>query len=208
MGLLRLEAPATYPITVEDVIARLRMDVCENPAGVEGLIAAATRAVENKTQRALVSQKWVFILDGFPGGNYCSAGFYDHVYLKRNSNVISIPLPPLISIDAIKYIDVDGIEQVLAPTEYAVDISTYFGSVYPGYGKAWPATRNQRQAVRIEFTAGYGDADDVEPDLVLALTMLIGHYDINREAVADREMYEIPLGVADLLSSYVVPSAP
>jgi uncharacterized phiE125 gp8 family phage protein len=208
MGVLRLEAPAEYPISAEEVRTRLRMDDCEGIDGLNRLIAAAARAVENKTQRALVSQKWEFILDSFPGGNSHYPVYCDNIFVKRNSNIISLPLPPLRSIESIKYIDVNGTEQTLPGTEYAVDISSYLGAVYPAYGKAWPATRSQRQAVRIAFTAGYGAAVDVEPDLVLAITLLVGHYDINREAVSDRQMYEIPMGVETILAPYVVPSAP
>lgn len=207
MGVLRLEAPAEYPISVAEVRETQRIDEGESETAINRLIAAATRIVENKTQRALVSQKWEFIIDSFPGSS-SSHCVYDNVYLKRQSNVISIPMPPLISIEYVKYVDVNGTLQTLSPSDYAVNISSFLGEVYPAYGKAWPATRTQPQAVRIGFTAGYGAAEDVEPDLALAVSLMVGHYYENREAVSDRQSYELTMGVEEILSSYIVPSAP
>ncbi|MES2182874.1 MAG: head-tail connector protein [Pseudomonadota bacterium] len=208
MGVLRLVAPATYPVGIAEVRLRLKIDDTVDDVGVNRLIAAATRAVENKTQRALITQTWEFIFDAFPGGSSCYGNSVDNIFIKSNSNVISFPLPPLQSVDSIKYIDVDGVEQTLAEENYAVDRSRFLGALYPAYGKTWPATRSQPQAVRVEFTAGYGEADDVEPDLVLAILLLIGHYDLNREAVSDRQTFLLPEGVDSLLSAYVVPSIP
>ena len=203
MGVLRLQPPAEYPVSIEDVCDSLRLEDDEGDRFIERLIAAATRTVEQKTQRALVSQKWEFIIDGFPGSANC-----DGTFLKKNSAIISLPLPPLISVESIKYIDVNGVEQTISPADYVANFSSFLGGVYPAYGKAWPSARNQPQAVRIAFTAGYGDAADVEPDLSLAIALLVGHYNENREASSDRQVYEIPLGVDRLIAPYIVPSAP
>lgn len=192
MGLLRLVAPTTFPVGVDEVRARLKIDdEDDDEIGLKRLIAAATRVVENRTQRALITQKWKVTLDAFP----CGA-------------VIQLPRPPLLSVESIKYIDLNGVEQTLSSDDYVVDTSTYIGTVYPAYGKSWPSTRSERQAVRITFFAGYGGAVDVEPDLVLAILFLVAHYKQNVEAVSDRQMYVLPEGVESILSGYVVPSAP
>lgn len=57
----------------------------------------------------------------------------------------------------------------------------------------------------VEYTAGYGDAPtDVPADLRAALLLIVGHLYANREAVTDRQMYEIPMGVAAILRRYAL----
>lgn len=64
-------------------------------------------------------------------------------------------------------------------------------------------------AVRVEFTAGYGEASAVPPDIVAAMLLLLGSLDQNREAVVIGTIVnELPLGVDYLLSPYVIPSTP
>lgn len=188
MRLELLTAPATEPVTLAEVKTRLRIDDATDDAGVSRLIAAATGHAQNITRRAFVTQKWALILDRFPCGS------------------ISLPLPPLQSVEEISYVDADGATQVLAPADYLVDPAGMIGMVHTAYGKQWPATRAQPMAVRLEFTAGYGDADDVPADLVSALLLLVAHWDQNREpVVVGTIVSSVPLSVDSLLSPFVIP---
>lgn len=192
MGLLLLQAPSEAPVSLDQAKLHLRIDGTAEDDNVTRLIKAATRNAEKITQRAFVTQRWALILDRFPD---CR-------------QPIKLPLPPLQTVEAIKYFDASGVEQTLDPADYAVDPTTLIGRVLPAYSKSWPATRCQPMAVRIEFTAGYGAAASVEPDIVSALLLMIGHLDQNREAAMDKALAELPLGVSYLLSPYVVPSTP
>jgi uncharacterized phiE125 gp8 family phage protein len=187
MRLELLTAPATEPVTLAEVKTRLRIDDATDDAGVTRLIAAATGYAQNITRRAFVTQKWALILDAFPCGS------------------ISLPLPPLVSVEEISYIDADGVTQVLAPGDYLVDPAGMIGMIHLAYQKQWPTTRAQPMAVRVEFTAGYGDADDVPSDLVSALLLLIAHWDQNREAVVVGTIVSsVPLSVDSLLAPFVI----
>lgn len=72
-----------------------------------------------------------------------------------------------------------------------------------GYGARWPSiTLQPVAAIKIRFTAGYGDSGDAVPlRAKQAIYMLTGHYWENREAVAARGHIpqEMPMGVRALL---------
>lgn len=191
---MRLElntAPATEPVMLAEVKTRLRIDSSADDAGVNRLIAAATRYAQSVCRRAFVTQTWTLILDAFPCGS------------------ISVPLPPLQSVVEITYVDSNGTTQTLASTEYVVDKAGMIGLVHRAYQKEWPATRAQPMAVRVKFTAGYGAAADVPADLVSALMMLVAHWDQNREPVVVGTINSaLPFSVAALLAPFVIEGFP
>lgn len=183
-----LTAPAADPVTLAETKLRLRVDSAADDAGLARLITAATRHVEQLTRRALVTQSWALVLDAFPCGS------------------IRVPLPPLVSVESVSYVDADGVTQTLDPSAYLVDRFGMLGQIHCAYGLDWPTTRAQPMAVRVEFTAGYGTADDVPGDVVAAILLMVAHLDQNREAVQiGVTVAELPMGVAALLSPYVVP---
>lgn len=188
MRLLLLTPPATEPVTLAEVKTRLRIDDATDDAGVNRLIAAATKHAESITRRAFVTQQWALTLDAFPCGS------------------ISLPLPPLQSVQEISYIDSDGATVVLASTEYLVDKNGLIGMIHRAYQKQWPTTRAQPMAVTIKFTAGYGAAAAVPSDLASALMLLVAHWDQNREpVVVGTIVSSVPLSVDSLLAPFVIP---
>lgn len=191
MRLELITAPTTDPVTLAEVKTRLRLDDSSDDAGVARLIAAATRHAELVCRRAFVTQSWALTLDAFPCGS------------------ISLPLPPLKTVDEISYVDANGATQVLATTEYLVDNAGMIGLVHRAYQKQWPTTRAQPMAVRVEFTAGYGVAADVPSDLVSALMLMVAHWDQNREPVVIGTITSpLPLSVDALLAPYVITGVP
>lgn len=193
MGLVRLQAPAEVPVSVDDAKLHLRIDGDAENAAVERMIKAATSNAERLTNRAFVTQRWALVLDRFPSGN----------------QAIKLPLPPLQSVDAIKYFDSADTEQTLPASDYVADPTGLLGRVLPAWRKTWPATSGRPMAVRIEFTAGYGAAEEVPPDIVAAMLLLLGSLDQNREAVVIGTIVsELPMGVEYLLSPFVIPSTP
>ena len=187
MNLTRLVAPVAL-LQKAEVIARLRMDEGDDDVGLNRLIAASTRKAEQFTQRAFVTQQWELRLDAFPSCN----------------GPIKLPLPPCQSVDEITYVDTDGVEQTLSDFQLKKD--SLCAKIFPGFEKEWPATRAVIDAVKIKFTCGYGAASSVEDDLVLAVLLLIAHYDMHREAAIDINLMTIPYGVESLLAPYVIPS--
>lgn len=190
MGLQLITAPATQPVTLEQAKAHLRieLDDTSQDAEIERLISAATAYVQKITSRAMVTQAWRLFLDAFPVG------------------AIVLPMPPLQSVESIKYTDVEGADQTLPAADYVVNPFGLIGKVTLAAGKSWPATIGQAMAVRVEFTAGYSATPD---DIVSALLLLIGHLDQSREAVVvGVTPATLPLGFDALLSPYCVPGVP
>jgi uncharacterized phiE125 gp8 family phage protein len=148
----------------------------ENTTGDPVLLSVQTAAREHFDGeqgilgRALITQTWDLRLDAFP---VCD---------------IVVPLPPLQAVEELVYIDPDGAEQTLAAEAYEVDATREPGVVRPIYGTSWPSTRAVPNAVRVQFTAGYGDAPgDVPATLRARIKALAGHLYEHRETV-DQEL--------------------
>lgn len=129
-------------------------------------IKAARIKAEDMTRRVFITQTWDMRLDGFQGWE------------------LTIPLPKLQSITEIEYLDTNGVLQILDPSLYVVDSSSTPARITPAWGKVWPVTRWQMNAVRIRFVAGYGTAADVPDTIKLWMKLRIKHYYDNRGIVA------------------------
>lgn len=146
MILKQITKPAAEPVTLTDVEAQCRIGSLSDEAlAVERFISAIRQKAEAVTRRALITQVWELVLDAFPAGR-C---------------VITLPLPPLQSVDSITYTDIDGIEQTLDPLAYRAITDAEPAYVLPSYGLSWPSALNDVAVVRIRFTCGYGP---VAPD--------------------------------------------
>jgi uncharacterized phiE125 gp8 family phage protein len=165
MALKLITAPTNKPVTTSAMEAHLRSDLSDEITIVNAYIGAITEKAETYTRRALMTQTWELVLDEFPK---CG---------------IVIPLPPLQSVTSIKYLDDNGVEQTLSAADYKIDTDTEPARIYPAYGKQWPDTRNEINAVRIRFVCGYLTADAV-PESVKAWIMLnVANLYENRETI-------------------------
>lgn len=106
-------------------------------------IRTARLMAEQELHRYLVTQTLDMYLDWFP------------------INGMPIVLPPLQTVSAITYFDGDGVEQTLAANQYSVNAAAVPARIAPAYGVSWPSTREQMNAVKIRFIAGYGAASAV-----------------------------------------------
>lgn len=127
------------------------------------LIAGATRKAEAQTWRSLVKKPYVQYMSGFPRRH-----LHDHyisplshrVYVRRevsDPQAIKLLYPPLVSVDHLIYIDLNGDEQTLVPgQDFQVDPATEPGEIAPLAGNIWPYTKwGVHNAVRVYYTAGY-----------------------------------------------------
>lgn len=150
MNLKLITPPASEPVTLSDVEGQVRLtDLSAEASTVEMMISAVRERAEAITRRAFITQTWELTLDEFPS----TFGFY-------------LPLPPLQTVDFIKYIDINGIEQTLDPVTYRVLNKGEPGYVTPAYGITWPTTLNDVEVVTIRFTCGYGPIDEDTADNV------------------------------------------
>ena len=141
------------------------------------LIAAARSGAESRLNRFLVSQTVDLYLDCFP--------------------TWEIKLRPLQSVAAITYIDTGGLEQTLAASGYLVDAISEPARITPAYGKSWPTTRHQNNAVKIRFVAGYGAASAVPECIKNWMFIRIKQAYDNRDMTTSGSLAEFPRSVID-----------
>lgn len=160
--------PATEPVSLTEAKVHCRVDGSDEDAAIGLLITQAREWVERFTRRALITQTWRGWLPAFPDG------------LSRWGYAIEIPKGVVTSIASVKYLDTAGDLQTLDAAVYALSGKSpnRFPRVVLAYGQAWPATREDENAVQIEFAAGYADAAAVPASLKQAILLHVGwHYE-------------------------------
>lgn len=78
---------------------------------------------------------------------------------------MSLPVGPVMSVDAIEYYATDGTDTQLDSADWLAT----GGAIVPAYGTVWPHTMSAPGGVRITFTAGLTDAEDQAPMLIAAV---------------------------------------
>jgi hypothetical protein len=165
-ALVRTAAPAEEPITLEEAKAHLRVDIANDDELIEALITAARMGAEEFTRRAFISQDWRLWLDTFPGA---AEPWWDGMREGAATGVlrrfIHLPRSPLQAIVAVKTYDEANVESIFDPTLYFVDTASEPGRLALRSNAAWPVAQRQYNGIRVDFTAGYGDASAVPQPL-------------------------------------------
>jgi uncharacterized phiE125 gp8 family phage protein len=174
---------------LDEVKGHIRVDFDDEDARIADFIRAATERLDGRDGTlgcCLITQEWKFTLDRFSGE-------------------ISIPLPPCQSIDAIAYVDPDGVTQTLGGYQ-VFGLGTMEGArLRPIYGTSWPGTRDIPEAVSITFTAGFGDDPTDVPEPIRAnIAMRVGHLFEHRESVMIGTGFiaETPDGADDFVRNF------
>jgi len=171
--------PPVYIVSLDEMKNQLRVDFDDDDRLIAGLMRAATEWAEEFQRRFYISRP-------------------AYMYMDRFDGAIRPVYSPLVSVGSIKYVDENGTLQLLADTDYRVDTGTEPGIIEPAWTLSWPATRDITNAVIIEYTAGYGGADDVPDDIKSAVMMMVCHLYENRSAVAGKKV-AVPKGVKEML---------
>lgn len=221
-------APAlSSPVTLDEAKNHLRVNVADDDALIQSHLEAATERVELETGRQLLTARRELWLDSTPGmgvgsGDAQTAGWgpssgsaglnaWIDYGLWWNRRYIDMPFPPLQTVISIKYTDTSGVVQTWDPTLYQVSAPSgpraERGRIQPAYGQSWPVTRDQMNAVIVQFDCGYGTSGDSVPQMLKrAILMIAGDLYENREAtvVTDRRVtvQELPYGVDNILQQY------
>jgi hypothetical protein len=194
--------PGSEPVILQEAKDHLHETDTVQDAVINGMIQSAREQAEDFTSRGFLPQTFTMYLDSFPG--YGGFGYAPGTYFNTLPNLgnslmgiilshageITIPRAPLVQndtlgIDSIKYVDTTGAPQTLDPTLYQVDPQGDDEPVriLPAYGKVWPATRYQPNAVTIQFELGYADAAHVPARIKLAIKQTVADWYNNRDAV-------------------------
>lgn len=169
-ALTRTVDPTGDVLQLADVKAHLRVQA--DDTGEDALIAAylaAAVAMIDGPQGigvALLRQTWRLTLEAWP----CDGRIF-------------LPLGPVQSVAAIKYVDPAGVQQTLDPSAYVVDFGRRPALASPAFGTSWPPARPQSNAVTVDFACGYTDAASIPAPITAALKLMVGDLYANREGV-------------------------
>lgn len=190
MSITRITGPALEPVTVAEAKRHCRVDMSDDDALFADLISAATRHCEQFTHRRFISQVWDDRRDAVPAYVWTS------------------PLGPVVSIDSVSYVDLDGATQTWSSALYRTDIPDGDAAgparLTPIYGGQWPQARSITNSFVVRMTVGYGaSAATVPSDIKAAIKLMVGHLYANREAVnIGNIVTPLPLAVESLLWPY------
>lgn len=178
MRRILLAGPGVEPVPLAEMKSYLRLDGSAEDDLVGSLIAAARVAVESAIRSVLIAQSWRADLDDWPASGAV------------------LPIPPVLTVDAVRAIDVGGSATTLAGSATEFDAVT--GTVR--------LLQPRPDAIRydIDFTAGYGAVPaDVPAPLRQAIRLLVAHWYENRSAIAIGEpAATLPLAYSELIAPY------
>ncbi len=193
--------PAEEPVTLQEAKDHLRVEVSTDDALIGRLVTDAREWVERFTRRALVTQTWRLWARQFPDGNLDQDCNPLRGSRPHDDFALWLPGGKIQSVTHVKYTDAAGVLQTLAGTEYALDAKDPQrpARLIPAYGKAWPGTRDEPNAVQVEYVTGYGAAAAVPAIARQAVLLHAGWHYENREA-SDKERFLacLELKLADL----------
>lgn len=155
------------------------------------LIQAAREYAENLTARAFIQRGLQLVLPCW------TTILVDGLYRTG----IVLPFPPFASVESIKYIDEDGVEQTLSTSLYDAHTWREPGVIVPHWNEVWPSHRGVPDAIRVNYTAGYaygspsGEADQqsvLPASLKLWMQARIATLFENREQLITANQVKIP----------------
>ncbi len=182
MSLQLINPPAEEPVTLTEAKLHLRVDFIEDDTLITALISAARQAAESITGRQMVTARWKYILDGFPGSSLMGLSIDKSFTLPGHA--LLIPKVPVQSIISIDYLDMNSVWQTMPAMTYARDLACEPARITPVFGQIWPITLPQIGAVSVTFEAGYGSAANVPEGIKTWIKLRVGSLYQNREEVA------------------------
>lgn len=151
MALKIITPPVIEPITLDEAKQHLRIVGSDDDIILLSMIKQAREFCEDFQNKKYITQTLELVLDSFPDDNYIS---FD------NSS-------PVQNVESVKYYDTDGKELIFDSNNYIVDTDSFVNRIVLGYCKLWPTiVLQQINAVRIRFTAGFGDKAEAVPETV------------------------------------------
>jgi uncharacterized phiE125 gp8 family phage protein len=179
-----LVPPAGEPLSLLEAKAFLRVEHEDDDAVIAALIAAARGQIEALTRRALLTQTWRVVRDGWPK---------DGRLILRSG--------PLRRVVAARVFDAAGVSHALDVQRFVVDVAA---DAVASPGWAWPAPGRAAAGIELDVELGYGtEGADVPAPLRQALRMLVAHwYDFRGVVAIGGNAALLPTGVAALLGPY------
>lgn len=205
MSLRIVSYPSAEPIDLEEARLHLRVDADGSPPShpddslILGLVSTAREWAESFTGLRIAERTYELRMDAF-------------------ADTVVLPKRPVQSVEAVTYIDPEGVEQTLDDAVYVFDAGPEDArledddgaTVKLGSDQSWPEIRGNSGDVRIRFVAGYslpGASPQTAPlpsSIRAAMLLVLGHLYNNREDTSVVKLETLPLGATVLLRPYRV----
>lgn len=178
-------APATYPITKEELKEHLRLPASYTAEDnrLDFFIKTATMFAQRITQRQLITSTWYAYLTKFPGSR----------------KPLLINKCPVSAITAITYTDTVGESQTIDLTNYVKNYAAEPAIVQPKINYYWPTAANEEGNICIEFTSGYASAAAIPENVTAGIFIVCADLWANRESIViGRSVNKIPFTAEQL----------
>ncbi|HWJ88909.1 MAG TPA: head-tail connector protein [Pelagibacterium sp.] len=172
------------PVSLAAMKAHLRVEDEAEDGLIETLISAARVHVESLSGRALLDQTWRLTLDAWP-----------------EDRIVPLPVSPVTALSEIRAYDAGGTVHQIDVAQFLLDgRANPARIIVPAVIAGMPVLR-ARRGIEIDYTAGYGEAEDVPADLSQAVRMLAAFWYENRD-LATGEMRAVPGTIGRMVSAY------
>jgi hypothetical protein len=166
-------APSVEPITRDEVRLLLRNPPTAEDPYIDDLLPLARSMFEAASGVACITQTWRVTLDHWPGGyeefepGVQFGAISDLFTSKYQFNYITAPRYPLQSVSAITTYDLDRSPTSVTPADYFfADTASFPGRVVLKDSSSWPTALATRNAIEVDYVAGFGDAASDVPDTI------------------------------------------
>lgn len=175
------------PVTFDELKEFLRIDFDDDKKLIDAIAKGARISLENWLNRAFITQEWRLTFDSFPLGSNRNEPWWDGVRQGRISDLVSpndfIPLQlgRIQSVVTFTSFDDDNVGIVFPASNFFVDTASEPGRVIINQGSTWPTALRDRNAIQIDFKAGYGDnRSDIPEDIKTAIKLFTNEIYNNR----------------------------
>lgn len=179
MIVLNLEPPANPFVSLAEAKARLRVDGGEDDAQITALLMAAQAHLEGP-------QGWL-------GRTIARQQLEARIACAPHN--VSLPYPPFHQLVSVAAVALDGTPTEIDLADVRIEPGRFGSAVISPKAGRWGSER-----LRVRYTAGYEVGDPRAAPIHAAILLMVGHLYDNREAVTDRPMTELPMGVESLLA--------
>ncbi len=202
MGDILVEAPATEPVSADELRAHLR-DCADADAVLEVLIGAAREYFEEATGLAMIEQTRLLTLDYWPSGSTGRDDWWDGVQdgsiMGDAPRALELPRGPLISIDHVKTANNDGTLITYGSTNYFADTGRRPGRLALVPGAVWPVPERTASGIQIQYKAGH---EAVPNAFKVAILQIAAHWYENRELVDLEGPGKVPMQAERIISKF------
>lgn len=133
-------APVGQAISLNEIKTLLKITHNTEDNYLNILIASITQAIENYTNKSLLTQTWELSTSNY------------------NDGEIDLYKDPIQNIESVKFILTDNTEEIINPNEYSLEHSTLCINKIPA----------NNQYIKIQYKAGYGDNAIDLPEIFLS----------------------------------------